>query len=126
MVASMRYEFCTVPNSDVIVLLGFDVPGVHWPLEQRISDGKEPYAVIMFRGLMMYDPLGETEHTASVFINMYSSEYSIGEQLRMLYDQEFADSSGSSATPSSEDKFTLQLVNDCTRFVSDHNTSSAK
>ena len=51
---------------------------------------------------------------------MYNSENSIGEQLRMLYDQEFTDSSESSATMSRGDKFALQLANNCTRLINDH------
>ena len=38
----------------------------------------------------------------------------------MLYDQEFTDFSENSATLSREDKFALQLANNCTRLVDDH------
>ena len=38
-------EFAELPNSEVTVLLGCDVPEEHWPLEQRISDKKQPYAI---------------------------------------------------------------------------------
>ena len=68
----------------------------------------------------MYGPLSRRERTTSMFINMYSSEHSIGEQLRMLYDQEFTDSSENSATLSREDKFALQLANNCTKLVDNH------
>ena len=51
---------------------------------------------------------------------MYSSEHSIREQMRILYDQEFTDSSENSATLSREDTFALQRANNCTRLVDDH------
>ena len=33
-------DFAELPNSEVTVLLGCDVPEAHWPPEQRISDTK--------------------------------------------------------------------------------------
>ena len=60
----------------------------------------------------MYGPLSRTEHTTSLFINIYSSEHFIGEQPRILNGQEFTASSENSATLSREDN--------CTRFVDDH------
>ena len=112
-------EFAELPNSEVTVLLGCDVPEAHWPLEQRISDKKQPYAIKTLLGWVMYGTLSRREHTTSMLINMYSSEHSIGGQLWMLYDQEFTDSSENSATLSREDKFALQLANNCTRSVDD-------
>ena len=102
------------------VPLGCDVPEAHWPLEQRINDKKQPYAIKTLLGWVMYGSLSRREYTTSMFINMYSSEHSIGEQLRMLYDQKFTDFSENSATLSCEDKFALQLANNCTRLVDNH------
>ena len=68
----------------------------------------------------MYDPLSRGKHTTFMVINMYTSQHSIGEQLRMWYDQEFTDSSENSATLSREDMFALQLANNCTRLVDKH------
>ena len=99
-------EFAELPDSEVTVL-GFDVPEAHWPLEQKISDKKQSYAIKTLLGWVMYGPLSQREHTTSMFINMYSSEHSIGEQLRMLYDQEFTDSSENSDALSRENKFAL-------------------
>ena len=50
-------EFAELPNSEVTLLLGCDVPQAHWPLEQIISGKKQPYANKTLLGWIMYGPL---------------------------------------------------------------------
>jgi hypothetical protein len=60
-------DFPELDNKEVSILIGSDVPEVHWTLEERRGGPKEPLAVRTFKGTSLKDqPLNGPDLTNSL------------------------------------------------------------
>ncbi|MGL5084377.1 MAG: hypothetical protein ACRC68_01425, partial [Clostridium sp.] len=96
-------KFDYVGDSKVSLLLGCDVPQAHQVLEQRLGGNGQPFATKTVFGWMLCGPIGRRDGNHQVkFIGHDSLD--IREEVRALYDREFADTSSSNAERSREDE----------------------
>ena len=100
-------------------MLGCDVPQAHQVLEQRLGGNGQPFATKTVFGWMLCGPIGRRDGNHQVkFIGHDSLD--IREEVRALYDREFADTSSSNAERSREDEIAVQQVTSGTVKVDGH------
>jgi hypothetical protein len=111
--------FPEVDDSDVSLLLGCDVAEVHRVQEQRFGGNKQPYANLTVFGWVLCGPTSKPRGMTSVNCSN-ASECHINEQLKLLYNNEFNDTSVESTTLSRDDHKALSIVSQDARIVNGH------
>ncbi|CAH8464754.1 unnamed protein product [Schistosoma turkestanicum] len=109
----------SLESEDVLMLIGCDVPEAHWVLEQRLGGRKAPYAIKTLLGWTVFGPTSYSEYRKRV-VNHISNAHDLEDQIRKLYDVEFADVYSSDKSASVEDQIALEIVERGTHYVDGH------
>ncbi|CAH8491742.1 unnamed protein product [Schistosoma mattheei] len=104
----------TIACDKVGLLLGVDVPEVHWVLDQRIGKPKQPYASLTMLGWALFGPTGQLNKT-SVFMNCLKAKNSLEEDILKLFEHEFSENKYS-------DKVTMSLCDKTIMEITDKQT----
>lgn len=111
--------FEEIPDQNIGILVGADIPEAHWTLEQRLGARMQPYAVKTLLGWVMHGPTAaSTPEYQSISVN--SIQVDISEQLRLLYNSEFGDTQTLGSEPSMEDKAAMKIAEETIRLVDGH------
>lgn len=71
------------------VLIGADVPEIHWALEQRFGRRKQPYAIRALLGWILCSPVDQDESSVINIRHTEAEVNSLTKQLDFLYKNEF-------------------------------------
>ncbi|VDP92643.1 unnamed protein product [Echinostoma caproni] len=107
--------FEDVPDTRLDILIGSDVPGAHWVLDQRVGGRRDPYTVRTIFDWILCGPLGH-DGNYSALINFISRpDNPIGDYLERLYNHEFGDIADDRVFMSREDRAYLAVVTETAR-----------
>ncbi|KAF4514206.1 UNVERIFIED_CONTAM: hypothetical protein B566_EDAN019426, partial [Ephemera danica] len=106
--------------SDVVLLIGCDHPEAHWVFDQRLGNRKQPYAIKTLLGWILLGPLGNASKTLAAVNCLSRDEPAILDQLKKLYDAEFADTNTVDKANSREDALALKVVQEHTVLQNGH------
>jgi hypothetical protein len=115
-------DFPELDDKEVSILIGSDVPEVHWTLEERLGGPKEPLAVCTILGWTLFGPIGSGTSTEGNvnFVQIDHGE-DITHQLERLYNSEFNDLPLNGDKPMSiEDRRALTIMEKSVRQVDGH------
>ena len=107
--ADLTFE--SIPDKEVGILIGCDVPDAHWVLDQRIGRPKDPYAQKTPFGWVLRGPGGHGGAAGGNVNHVYSEVQSVAELSEKLYESEFKDLSDPEVIADSiEDRKALAVV----------------
>ena len=107
--------FTAIDTREVGILIGCDVPEVHWVLEQRIGNRNQPYATKTLLGWILQGPTAGSGN-----VNCTRAGDKIRDDLRKLYDQEFLDNGDHKKCLSIEEARAIKTVRDHTVLTEGH------
>ena len=113
-------ELPVAQNKEITLLIGSDVPEVHWVIDQRIRRKKEPYAVRGILGWIVRGPLCENTSEGS-FVNCISKSCGVESLIERLYNEEFEDLAKPGLLSQNDIRAT-ELVNASTYYADGHYT----
>ncbi|XP_048587702.1 uncharacterized protein LOC125570270 [Nematostella vectensis] len=108
-----------IDNAEVTLLIGNDVPEVHWTYEERRGRRKQTYAARTILGWTVVGPLVQTNNDEEDFIFACEAE-TLTHQIRRMYDADFAESPSSGKSMSVEDKRALAIMESSACLVDGH------
>ncbi|RTG82619.1 uncharacterized protein DC041_0002117, partial [Schistosoma bovis] len=103
-------------DGEVMLLIGCDVPEAHWVLDQRLGGRKSPYAIRTLLGWVLFGPAGFSKNSKRI-VNYISQSDNPVEQLKEIYNYEFADVHSSDKALSLNDKTAQKFSSDCDSSV---------
>lgn len=111
-------SFKEIPDKRVRLLIGADVPEVHWPVRKKLGRPNEPFAVKTPLGWIVLGPLSAGRNSWREVHHIQESD--ITSQWEALYDCEFKDLEAQSETYSVEDKRAISVVENSVTFSEGH------
>ena len=111
----LRFE--RLPDTRIGLLIGCDVPEVHWSIEERVGSRKQPFAKRTVLGWILLGPLDQNLEDCISNSNMNAQ--CVEQLLEKLYDTEFRDI-GEDVAYSLEDKAAMAQVSDSIRLIDGH------
>ena len=106
----------SLSSDRVGILLGCDVSEAHWPLDQRVSTNREPFAIRSCLGWTIRGPNGSIANRKHN-VNAIRAD-GISDLLTRLYNSEFMDIHDSECLQDSiEDSQALSMVQSSTKYV---------
>ncbi|CAH8595656.1 unnamed protein product [Schistosoma guineensis] len=106
-------------DGEVMLLIGCDVPEAHWVLDQRLGGRKSPYAIRTLLGWVLFGPAGFSKNSKRM-VNYISQSDNPVEQLKEIYNYEFADVHSSDKALSLNDLKAVSIVERDTYFDEGH------
>ena len=110
-------KFERLENTHIGILIGCDVPEVHWSIEERLGTRKQPFAKRTVLGWILLGPLNKELGDRASSNN--TSARHVEELLDRLYDAEFRDIDDG-VTYSVEDRAAMLQVSDSAKLVNGH------
>ena len=113
-------NFSSLPSAAVSVLLGLDIPEVHWILEQRRGRKGDPYADLTPLGWVLRGPMDESYQKSVRTFAMHYAFQEIENNLRSFYDRDFLDNGSTEIALSVEDERAVDAAEKSLRLDDGH------
>jgi hypothetical protein len=109
-------EFQGIPQREIDLLIGCDVPEAHIVMEQRFGGRREPYALKTKLGWILFGPIGSSERK-TLLKTAVGGDRSIQDMITNLYNKDFEDMADSNVGMSIDERTALEIVQNSCKFT---------